>query len=872
MTEEMEFHINRLVEQLKADGMDEAEARAEAARRFGDRTRWFRETIQEDRMAERSRAWRDRTLNGLREWRLSVRSLIRKPGFLAFSVLPLGLAFAGLSLVAGIVEQVLLRPLPYADEDRLVVVRHPVPGLEEGVEWNLSQAGYHFFRRESRSLEALGVWVGSGVNVSDDESAARVSSALVSASLFDVLGAKPARGRLFVEEDNAPDAARVVVLDHGFWQSRFGGDPAVVGTVIRINSEPAEVVGILAEGFQHPVFPVDIWTPLRLDETAPAVNSHFYQGIGRLALGVSAEQAQSELAAYLPSLPERFPQAYSTGFLNRYRFGISVGALRSTVVGEIGRTLWLLLAAAAAVLLVALANVLGLFVLRSEVRGREFAIRSAVGASRGRLLWSAISETVTVTGAALALATVASFLAFRALASADVPMLPSLITLRMGPLSWALLGVLFLVSTLVLALPAGSLGSGRESMQTRGRRTGTTRARIRTREGLTVVQVGLALVLATGAGLLLRTVYNLRTVDLGFVTTELTVAKVSLPPARYRDYDAVWAFLGSAAQALEAQPGIDHVGFTTVRPLSGNDGCSLVFVEGYETGPDDRPPCITTQSVTPGYFQAMGIKVAGTLPRWVDGPGADVTVSGAMADRFWPDRDPMGRGVRGNGEGPPFYRVAGVAGDVRQDGLREPLEEVVYFPVRPVEDMPLWGPPRLLDMAVRGPVGTAGLAAAIRTAFQDIDPEVAVSEITPMEAVVGSAMARETLALIVIGAGAFLTLLLSAVGLYGLFAYMVKLKSRDIGVRMALGATGQAVRLSIIVRSLVLGLVGVGAGIIGTFLLARLLQSVLFDVPVHDLATLGLVIVAILATVLAASWVPARRAANVDPMEALRAD
>ena len=868
--DEMGFHVDQLIRRLRDEGLTEDEARAEATRRFGDRARYAEETVAQDQAADRARAWRERLGSALREWRIAVRTLRRNPGFFVFSLVPLTLAFTGLTATMALVEQALIRPLPYADADQLVVVRHPVPGLEEGTAWNLSQAGYHFFRGESRALAELGVWVGSSVNLAAAEGVERAPAVRVSASLLDVLGVVPTLGRGFTEADNGRGAPSVALLDHRVWRDRFGSDPTIVGRTLRVDAEPVEIVGILPAGFEHPLMDAQVWLPLTLDPNARPVNAHFYRAIGRVRSAILPESAQTELAGFIPSLPDRFPEAYSQGFLDRYRFGLEVIPLREAVMGSLARTLWILLLPAFAVLAVTLLNVLGLFALRWEARRREVAVRQVVGARRGHLAWNALAETLTLTLPAALFAGIGVQTILRFLPAHVERALPSLVEVAAGPWTWGLLAALLVGATWILAWP-GVLTGSTLAPGLREREGTPSRARRRVREVLVISQVALALVLATSAGLLLRTVANLRAVPLGFDATDVTVARLSFPIVRYQDHDAVWSFSETLRRSLETLPGLVSVGVTTRRPFSGADGCSLVFVENRPLGPDERPPCVATPMSSPGYLEALDVPVTGRMPRWSDATSGEVVVSRSLAERFWPGRDPIGQGIRGNGDEAPFYRVVGVAGDVRADGFRQDVEDAVYFPIRPLEGAPLWGPWRTLDLVVESRAG-APVLGPLQRAVTAADPEVALADVTPMSVALSRTMARETLATALVGASAVLALLLSALGLYGVLAYTVRLRRREIGVRLALGATARQVRRRVLGHSVFLGVCGLIVGGVLAMLGARLLRSFLFGVAPWDPVTLVTVVGAMAGTVLLAGWLPARRASSVDPVEALRSE
>ncbi len=871
--EEMAQHFELLVERLLRSGMSPLEARAEASRRFGDLDAYRSETRAIARKARIRTARRERLQTWLGDLWITVRSLGRRPGFSVAVLATLVLSLAGTAVTFTLIDTVLLRPLPYSAPDELVVVRHPVPGLEEGQEWNLSAAGYFFFQQNARSLQGLGIWSGTHVSVAGDEGAERAIAALVSGSLLRVLEARPALGRLLDDSDNRPGAPLTVVLDHGFWRQRYGSDPDIVGRVVTVNSAEREVVGVLEPGFGHPILDAQLWMPLELDPTARPVNSHIFQSIGRLAPGTDRQTAERELAGFTTQLPELFPEAYSEGFMDQYRFGLAVHRLQDDVVGSLELLLWILVAAALLVLVVATSNVAGLFLVRAEARRHEMAIRSSLGASVGRLTWHGASEAVLlVTGSAVVALALASAV-LRVLDAAELESLEWITSPSVSPgAALAVVVTAALVAaglgSLTRALPVSPVQSLRE-----GGTAGTTPRRRSVRELMIVGQITVALVLVTGAGLLLRSAINLGRVDSGLDTDGSWMASVALPPVRYGGYEEAGRFFQQLSERMEALPGIRSVGATNAPPLSGQDGCALIFVEGRPLASDERPPCVATPMVAPGYFDALGIPVRGRAPGWSEIDAGEVVVSRAFADRFWPGEDPIGRGVKGNGDEPPFYRVVGVAADVRADGLDRPPEEAVYFPLMPIEGAPLWSPLRSATLTI-STEGTSqeNLAAMLRREISALDPEVPVSDLRSVAAVVSRSTARRSFAATLVGTAAALAVLLAALGIYGLLAYLVGNRRAEIGVRMALGADPADVLRMIVLRSLLLTVFGLVAGLVGSVLLSRSLESMLFEVSPLDPATMALATALILAIVLLASVAPARRAAAVNPVQALRTE
>ena len=876
LDDELRFHLQMRADALAARGLSPAQAKEEALRRMGDLRAVRRACLNEHRGAERARRTRERAMNLAEDLRRAARGLRRAPGFTAVALLTLALGIGATTAIFTLLNAVVLRPLPYADAGRLVRVQHPVPGLEPGQRWDLSQAGYLHFRENAKSLQSLGVYFAYDVNLSDEQSAERVTGVLATASLFDALGARPALGRLYAERDDRPGGPEIVVLGHAFWTRRFGADPSVVGKTLRINARPVEVIGVLAKGTDLPGAHADVWRPMRLDPAQPPVNSHFLAAVGRLAPDASPERARAELARLQARFTELFPGAYDQSFMREYQFGVDVVSLRETVVGPVERVMWILLGSVGVVLLIACANVANLFLVRAESRRREVAVRTALGAGRGDLARLGLTESFLLAGTAAALGLLLAHGGLSLLLAMQPAGIPRLDEVRLG---WE--GVAFAAA---VALGAGAvfglfpLLRAKESMailRDGGRGMTPSRRQHAVRGALVVGQVALALVLLAAAGLMLRTFQNLRGVHPGVEPRGVLTLGLALPGLRYEDDAAVARFHQELARRLEALPGVEAVGATNQFPLAGGGGCSVVFVEDTPNPPGGEPPCVRVSMPTPGYFEAMGIPVRGSVPTWSDVQrgAAGVVVSRALAERFWPGQDPIGKGIRGNGWARPFYRVVGVAGDVRGAGLDQPPTEEAYFPVVPMEGAPLWGPQRAMGLAVRTSLSSpAELAPAIRRVVAELDREVPVANVRTLEGLVARSMARVSFTLMLLGTAAAMALLLSAVGIYGVVSYIVGQRRAEIGVRMALGARIAQVGRMVVMQSLRLAALGVALGLAGALLATRALASMLYDVAPTDPLTLAAVAALLVALAAAASYLPARRAARVDPAEVLRGE
>jgi predicted permease len=810
----------------------------------------------------------------LSDFRFALRSLRKTPGFTAVAVLTVALGIGATTALFTVLYSVVLAPLPYDAPDELVALDSPVPKLAPDAVWGLSEAGYFHFKNTTRTLADLGAYTTTEFNLASDAGARRVTAALVSKSLLDVLRARPALGRLFVEEEDRPGGPRPVVLGHDFWLREFGGDSSVVGSTIELQTVSRAVVGVAA-GFHLPQATVDVWLPWQLDPLRPPVNAHFIAAIGRLNPGFDVGDARREMAALTERLPELFPQAYSTEFLRRYDFTTRVRSLHESVVGAVDGVLWILLVAVGLVLVIAAVNVGNLFLLRTESRRREFAVRTAMGAGRGDLARQGLAEGLLLAVAAAVLALALADGGIRLLLALAPSWLPRLNEIEVG---WTAAGFAT-VTSLVTGAAVGLLPLARARIDFGMLRdvTGGLSATARhypVRSVLVVSQVALAVVLLAGAGLLLRSLERLRRVEPGLDPTNTVTFELNLPAARYGSYEAVLRFYRELVERVEALPGVAAVGAGGLPLRDFPPGsCTLAFVEDQPTSADDRPRCIPTQIVAPGYFRALGIPLRGTGPEWAEteAASAGAVVTAALARRLWPNEDPIGKGIRGNTWVRPFYRVVGVTGDLYAEGLDRAPTEAVFYPMIPMPGAPLWTPPRSMSLIVRTHgAGADELAGPVRRIVSEIDRSIPIGRVLTMGQVMARSLAHRSFAMMLIAIAAGMALALSVVGLYGVVAHVVAQRGKEIGIRMALGARSEQVAGHVLRDAMLLGGAGAALGVVGAFGVTRVLRSLLFEISPFDPVTLMTVTALVLAVTAAASLIPARRAARVDPMVALR--
>lgn len=878
VAEELEIHFESLVRGNLARGMSEEEAHRAAMARFGDMDEVLRETAHVDRQLHRRSDWSETAHAVRRGFVLAVRRLAHRPDFTVFALLTLTLAIAAFAALFTVLDRLVLRPLPYDEADDLVWVDSPVPYVGEDAAWGLSVAGYFDFRDNSGAFASLGAFSGGSANFASDAGPARVRLAAISASIVPTLRLRAAHGRLIGPGDDVPGGTGVIVLGHSFWQVQYGGDPAVVGSTIELNGSPNEVIGVMEPGLGLPDQSIDVWRPLGLDPADRPVNAHWLSVVGRLAGGVTPAEAEADLGRLTGTFTDKFPSAYSVTFMRESGFRTGVRPLKERILGGVGRTIWILFAAAGLLLLIAVANITNLYVVRTEGRSRDFAVRAALGAGRRHLVWQCLSETLVLCGAAGVLAVGVAHLGVRLLLASAPASLPRLSELAIGGGT-----VLFIAAvSFALGLFLGFVplvyqvfGRDRDLVRS-GARTTAAPGRNRARRLMLGGQMALALLLLAAGGLMLRSLVRLYRTDPGFEAEGVLMAEAFIPYGTYGTYDEVAAFYRELVDRLEALPGVASAGATTRLPMIDAGGCAALFIEDRPLGPNEQPPCLPTAMVTEGAFETLGIPVEGRGPTWsaVDAGSGEAVITRALADRLWPGESALGKGIRGNGYGHPFYRVGGIAEDFRSDGLDRPPLEGIFFPMKPIEGAPLWSPPNAMRVVVRTTTAPASLVPALRSVVREMDPTVPLANIQTLADAVGASpsVSRASFSLLLLGIAAGMALLLSAIGVYGVVAQLVAERSGEIAVRIAVGARSQQVTAMVLGQSLRVALAGVIVGLAATLASTGMLRSVLFEVAPTDPLTLGGATALLLATVAAATYLAARRVGRIDPIRTLRAE
>ena len=805
----------------------------------------------------------------------AARRLVRAPGFTGAVIATLALGLGATTTVFSVVNAVLLRPLPYPDAGRLVSLSHTlVAGGTLRVDQ--SDASLLFYRRHSAAFAHLGGYQASaaGLAPAGGAEAERVAAGRVTADLFPALRVAPLRGRLFTDADDRPGAPPVAILAERLWARKYGRDPGLVNRRVGIDGVPHEIVGILPDDVRLPAPDTEVWLPLRLDAAKTDSASFDYQGVARLRDGVAIDAAAADLQALLPRLPDEFPGRMTRESIAQTRMQASVRPLAAVVVGDVNGLLWLVLGIAGCVMTIACASVANLFLVRAESRRDALALLRAIGASTGDVLLEFLCEGLLVSAAGAALGVAAAAAAVRWLRTVETAInIPRLAEVTVdGTVVAVTVAIAALAALLVSALPALRWSASPMSIGAGGRSATAGRDRHRVRHALVVSQVALALVLLVGAGLMARSVSRLRSVPPGFEPAGAFTFRMALPPVGYPGADESVRFFTRAADGIAAIPGASAVGVASKVPLDevGRTD-TAVFVEDRPLAAGALPGIHSIVYATPDYFKAAGIRfIAGRTFTRPDPPlvALEAVVSRAFAERYWKGESPLGRRVRILVRGP-WYTVVGVVGDVRDRALDRPVDQMIYCPLLPAHQDTRWAP-RDVAFVVRDTADRDAVTRAVRGVVRSLDPSLPVYRMVALADIVARAAARRSLMLFLIGCASVVALLLGALGLYSVLSYVVSLRTREIGIRLALGAQPDALRRSVSRQGIGVAALGVAIGLGGAAALSRLLASLLFDVSPTDPLVFAASAIFLLLVAAAGSWLPARRAAAVDPTIALR--
>jgi predicted permease len=808
--------------------------------------------------------------DAMQDIRYALRTLRKQPIFTLVAVLTLSLGIGANAAIFSLVYQILLKPLPYPEADRLVFVwnTYPLMGLPQA---SVSIPDYLDRRTQAPAIEDATLFTLRSLSLAQGGQPEQLRGLVVTPSFFSTLRRQPMLGRAFTSEEATPGADRFAVLTHGLWNSRFAADPGIVGRDIRLNAEPYRVVGVLPADFQLPSRDVAVLVPFSFtpDQMSDqGRGNEFSSMIARLQPGATIDQLDAQLKTIVDRNLDRLPQFRSFAATSGFS-GYAV-PMRDELVGDARAPLYLLQVGVALVLLIACANVANLLLMRATGRGRELAIRATLGAGEWRLMRQMVTEGLVLSAIGAAAGLGLGLAGVRALLASSARQVPGFVDASLHPMVLVFTIGLAAATGVVFGLvPAVAVLRGRtaaalkddSARSSAGRRTGLTRAT------LVIVETALALVLLVGAGLLIKSFARLQDVEPGFSTENVLTATIALPTARYPDAAARRAFWDRVIVNIRAIPGVTSAGLTSNIPFSGNVSSGSYSIVGYTPGPTDARPHGRQEVVGADYFRAMQIPlVAGRF--FDDGDTADsppvVVIDQYLVNRYFAKTSPIGRQIRRGGPNSPAFTIVGVAGTINSIDLGEPVtKERIYYPVTQQPRM-------MMALLVKTGLDPQALVAQVRTAVQSVDPEQPIADVRTMDQWVARSLEGRRTPMLLLGMFGAVALVLSAIGIYGVLAFGVTQRVREFGIRQALGADRRAILTLVLRQGLTTAGLGLAIGLALSFGLTRYLQSLLFGVGAHDAAVFAGVTLLLLAVAVAACYVPARRAMRIDPMEALR--
>jgi putative ABC transport system permease protein len=812
------------------------------------------------------------------------RRLAQAPGFSALAIVTLALGIGASTAVFSVVEGVLIKPLPFPRAGELVGVWHLAPGVQGiGGNINCSPTMYFTYREESRTFQEVGLWNRGGASVAGLGEPEQVQATNVTYGTLQALGVQPAMGRWFSQQDDTPGTPETVILTDAYWHRKFGGNPSAVGRTITVNSQPHTIIGVMPAEFRFLNTTPDLILPMRFERGKQFLGNFSYQGIARLKPGVTMEQANADLARLLGIWLKAWPAppGFSRALFENARFAPKLQPLKQDVVGDIGTTLWVLMGTIGLVLLIACANVANLLLVRAEGRQQELAIRAALGAGWGRIAKDLLLESVTLSVAGGALGLALAYGALRLLVAKGPTTLPRLAEIGIDPLVLAFTVAASLLSGVIFGLiPVFRYARRGVSLTLRsgGRSLSHGRERQRTRNGLVVVQVGMALVLLIGSGLMIRTFQALHNVDPGFTQPgQVQLMRVFIPEADVRDSKSVMRTQQQMLDKIAAIPGISSVAWASGVPLEGFNSNDLVYAEDKNYGVGEIPPVRRFRFVSPDFFHTTGTPfVAGRDFTWADlyDERRVAIVSAGMAREMWGSpAAALGKRIRPAPTNP-WREVIGVVADVHDNGIQEKPPATVYWPAL------MDGFEGDTERVTRGGAfvirshraGTESLVKEARQAIWSVNPNLPVFLVRTLKDLYDLSLARTSFTLVMLAIAGAMALVLGIVGIYGVVAYAVSQRTREIGIRIALGARPERVQQIFVGNGLLLAGVGSVLGLSAAFGLTRLMSSLLFGVTALDLSAYASAAGVLIAATALASYFPARRATAVDPVEALRAE
>jgi len=878
IVEELAQHLEDRRAELAAGGATDEEAIRAALDELSGSERLARELRRVERSAPQEPpvpgATAGRLVAGLwQDLRYGARAMLRRPGFTALTALALALGIGANTAIFSLVNAVLLRQLPFERPEELVWVTSRRPDVDKRP-FNLPD--FVDFRDQNRSLAGIAAYGTWSANLTDGGEPERLQGVRISANVFEMLGVHAAAGRLLLPEDDTPGQEHVVVLAHGLWRRRFGGDPGLVGKTLTLNGAGYTVVGILPPQFIFPIKECDLAIPLapRADPwLGVRTSSNFLRGLARLKPGVTREQAQADLTAVAERLRRQYPVA------NEQKLGVTLTSWREEIVGDYRLALWVLLGAVGVVLLITCVNLANLALVRAAARHREMAIRTALGASRRRLTQQLAVESLLLAllggGTGLLLAVYGIDLLLW-LSPASLPRAAEVgVDLRVLGYTLALSVLAGGIFGLAPAWRSARVNVG-EDLKEDGRGASGGARQSRARSLLVVSEIALSLVLLVGAGLLLKSFVRLQRATPGFDAHNVLALRLSLPKGRYGSRGAVTAFYDDLQPRLARLPGVESVGVVNVLPLSGLLRSVNFSIEGRPAAPGETW-MTDYRETSPDYFRTMKIPlIAGRAftEQDTDRTSPVVIISQGFARHYWPDGGAVGAHLRidDNDTGPRPVEIVGVVGDVKHQSLDGGPSLHLYLPLRQVHEDGIVYTASTQYWLVRAATDPLTLSSAVRREIQSVDRDVPTSNTRTMEQYLDASIAPRRFNLSLLAVFALAALALAGVGLYGVISYGVAQRRQEIGIRMALGAQARDVLRLVIGQGLRLAVLGVALGLLGALALTRLMAGLLFIVSPTDPVTFGAIALLLTGVALLACWLPARRAMKVDPLVALRHD
>jgi len=796
--------------------------------------------------------------------RYGARMLRKSPGLTSVAVLSLALGMGAISTIFSFVNGIMLRPLPYPESERLVLVDETA--FKRGSpSMNVSYPNFLDWREQNHSFEDIGCYSTGGFIIAPGgggNEPEQLKGAFVTQGLFEILGVAPILGRTFTADEDQPDHDLVVILSHGLWQRRFGSDPNILGQTLLLNNRPRVVIGVMPKGFQFPEV-AEAWGPLALNTKLWTRTDHGLLSIARLKPGVTLEQAQAEMISIASNIEAQNP-------VTNEGLSVSLASLRAGLVGDYKKALLILLGVVAFVLLIACVNVANLLLARGAARQKEIAIRAALGANRRRIFRQLLTESLLLGLISGALGLMLALWGMDLLLSAIPIDIPFWMKFDLDGRVLGFTAACSLLTGFVFGTAPALEASNPDLNETlkEGGRSGTGGGRHRLRSLLVVAEIALSLVLLVGAGLMMRSFMSLQHVNAGFNPDGVLTAYIALPGAKYRPPEKRAAFFTQLLERVRGISGVQSAGTNSGLPLGGNNWGRSLTVEGFPVLSVGEAPAINHCVISPDYFAAMGIPIlkGRDFDERDTREAQKVTIiDERLAREYWPKEDPIGKRIRFGPpeDNEPWHTIVGVVREVKHDRLDASTRMSVYLPFA---QMPIGGS----SLAIRSAGRPENITGAVRAQLRELDPDLPLTQVRPMTEVVARSVWQPRLYTALFGVFAAVALILATVGIYGVMSYAVTQRTREIGLRMALGAERKDVLKLVVGHGVVITAIGIGAGLAAAVGLTRLMSSLLFGVTTTDPITFAAVSVVLAGVALGACFVPAMRAARVDPMVALR--